>query len=95
MRVDLKFSVTPHRLYWKTGYGCLSDGLRLSSNHRKKYGEVDLFWITIEDEEAIKTKISAQQLSLELSKISSVKKVYDCATTYTEEVFETAVDNLE
>ncbi|RUP43418.1 hypothetical protein BC936DRAFT_137211 [Jimgerdemannia flammicorona] len=26
--------------------------------------------------------------------ISSVKKVYDCASTYTEEVFETAADNL-
>ncbi|RUS30718.1 hypothetical protein BC938DRAFT_479043 [Jimgerdemannia flammicorona] len=63
-------------------------------NHRKKYGEVDLFWTAIEEEEAVRTKISAQQLSLELSKISSVKKVYDCASTYTEEVFETAADNL-
>ncbi|RUS29662.1 hypothetical protein BC938DRAFT_480394 [Jimgerdemannia flammicorona] len=51
-------------------------------NHRKKYDEVDLFWIAIEEEEAVRTKIL------------SVKKVYDCATIYTEEVFETAADNL-
>ncbi|RHZ72018.1 hypothetical protein Glove_248g36 [Diversispora epigaea] len=57
-------------------------------NHRDNCADVNTFWNAVE-------AIQTEQEELEITKIGAIQSIFKGATTYTDEVFITAVENLK